>query len=379
MANESLQNLALRSTISSAARLTLSVAEVPVESPGEGEILVRVEAVPVNPSDLLNLLGPAELSSMEVAGGGSDRALTAVVVESRLPALKGRLNKPLAIGNEGSGTVVAAGPGLEHLLGKKVSALAGGMFCRYRTFPATLCMLLPDDATAAEGAALMVNPLTALAMVETLRREGHRALVHTAAASNLGKMLTRICRMDGIDLVNIVRSQAQVDLLKGMGARYVCNSNAADFQADLADAIEATGATLAFDAVGGGRLAHQILGAMETAARRGVRGPHGSETKKQLYVYGRLDRSALELDWDYGTHWSVGIFVMTNLMRDVGAARAADLRGRIVREMRTTFASHYAATIGLFDLLDPQTLAAIAKMATGQKYLLDPTRPPGSA
>ena len=376
--NEHLQNVALRSTLTSTGRLLLSVSEVPVESPGEGEILVQVEAAPINPSDLLNLLGPADLSSMAAAGSGSDRVLTAAVPESRLPAFNGRLDKPMALGNEGAGTVVGAGANLKHLLGKKVCALAGGMFCRYRTISAQLCLVLPEGASAVEGAALMVNPLTALAMVETLRREGHHALVHTAAASNLGQMLTRICQIDGIDLVNIVRSQAQVDLLKAMGARYVLDSTAVDFRSTLTDAIAATRATLAFDAVGGGRLAHEILRAMETAARRGgPRLPYGSAAKKQLYVYGRLDRSTLELDWDYGARWSVGIFVMTNLVKDVGPARASELRDRIVREMRTTFASHYAATIGLFDLLNPQTLAAIAKTATGQKYLLDPTRHSG--
>jgi NADPH:quinone reductase-like Zn-dependent oxidoreductase len=372
---EGLQNLALRSTITSRGRLLLSVEEAPIEAPGQGELLVRVEAAPINPSDLLNLLGPAELSTMAAAGSGSRRVLTAAVPESRLPAFKGRLDEPVPIGNEGAGTIVGSGPDLQHLLGKKVSALAGGMFCQYRTISAELCTVLPDGASAAEGAALLVNPLTALAMVETLRREGHRALVHTAAASNLGQMLNRICQIDGIDLVNIVRSQAQVDLLKAMGARYAVNSAAVDFRSELADAIAATGATLAFDAVGGGRLAHHILRAMEAAARRGVRGlTHGSAGKKQLYVYGRLDRSALELDWDYGTRWSVGIFVMTHVLQDVGPARAAELHDRIVREMKTTFASRYAATIGLFDLLDPHMLAAIAKMATGQKYLLDPTR-----
>jgi NADPH:quinone reductase-like Zn-dependent oxidoreductase len=375
MPNEPLQNLALRSTITSGGRLSISVAEVPVEAPGEGEILVRVEAAPINPSDLLNLLGPAELSSMAGAGSGSRRVLTAAVPESRLLAFNARLDQAVPVGNEGAGTVVGSGPDLKHLLGKKVSALAGGMFCRYRTISAELCIVLPDGTSAAEGAALLVNPLTALAMVETTRREGHHALVHTAAASNLGQMLTRICQIDGIDLVNIVRSQAQVDLLKTMGARYAVNSTGADFRSELADAIGATGASIAFDAVGGGRLAHQILRAMEAVARRGVRGvTHGSAGKKQLYVYGRLDRSALELDWDYGTRWSVGIFVMTNVLQDVGPARAAELRDRIVREMKTTFASRYTATIGLFDLLDPQVLAAIAKMATGQKYLLDPTR-----
>jgi NADPH:quinone reductase-like Zn-dependent oxidoreductase len=371
-----LHNLALRSTITSAGRLILSVTEIPVESPGEGEILVQVEAAPVNPSDLLNLLGPADLSSIASAGLGSDRVLTAAVPESRLSALKGRLDKPVAIGNEGAGTVVSAGPGVEHLLGKKVSALAGGMFCRYRTISVDLCTVLPEGTSAAEGAALLVNPLTALAMVETLRREGHRGLVHTAAASNLGQMLVRICQIEGIDLVNVVRTQAQVDLLKGMGARYVLDSTAVDFRSQLTDAIAATGATLAFDAVGGGRLAHHILRAMETAARPGVRGlTHGSAGRKQLYVYGRLDRSPLELDWDYGTCWSVSIFVMTTVLQEVGPARERELRDRIVREMKTTFASRYTATIGLFDLLEPQMLAAITKLATGQKYLLDPIRP----
>jgi NADPH:quinone reductase-like Zn-dependent oxidoreductase len=376
MPNENVQNLALRSTITSSGRLSLSVTEVPVESPGHGEVLVKVEAVPINPSDLLNLLGPAELSTIRTAGSGRDRVLTATVPESRLAGLKWRLDKPVAVGNEGAGTVVRAGSGLEHLLGKRVSALAGGMFCQYRTMPAEQCMVLPDGASALEGAALSVNPLTALAMIETLRREGHRALVHTAAASNLGQMLVRICQMDGIDLVNVVRSQAQVDVLQAMGARYVCSSAAGDFRSQLTAAVGATGATLAFDAVGGGRLGHQILRAMETAAGRGARGiSYSTEDKKQLYVYGRLDRSALELDWDYGTRWSVGIFVMTNLLNEVGAGRAAELRERIVRERNSTFASHYAATIGLFDLLDPPVLGAINKMATGQKHLLDPTRP----
>jgi NADPH:quinone reductase-like Zn-dependent oxidoreductase len=380
MSDERLQNLALRSTITSGGRLLLSVAQVPVEPPGDGELLIQVEAAPINPSDLLNLLGPAELSTMAAAGSGTSRVLTAAVPESRLHALQGRLDEPAPIGNEGAGTVVGSGPGLQHLLGKKVSALAGGMFCRYRTISAELCIVLPDGTNAAEGAGLLVNPLTALAMVETMWREGHRALVNTAAASNLGQMLTRICQIDGIDSVNIVRSQAQVDLLKAMGARYVVNSTAVDFRSELAEAIAATAATIAFDAVGGGRLAHHILRAMEAVARRGARElTQGSAPKKQLYVYGRLDRSALELDWDYGTRWSVGIFVMTSVLQDVGPARAAELRDRIVREMKTTFASRYAATIGLFDLLDPQMLAAIAKMATGQKYLLDPTRRPGSA
>ena len=319
MPNECLQNFGLLSTITSGGRLLLSVAEVPVETPGDGEILVRVEAAPINPSDLLALLGPADLSTMAVEGSGTNRVLTAAVPQNRLIAFKARLDEPVPIGTEGAGTVVGSGPDMRHLLGKRVSALAGSMFSHYRKVSAEGSIVLPDDASAAEGAALLVNPLTALAMVETLRREGHRALVHTAAASNLGQMLIRICQLDGIDLVNIVRSQVQVDLLKAMGARYVVNSTAVDFPSELAEAIAATGATVAFDAVGGGRLAHQILRAMETVARRGVRGlMHGSASKKQLYVYGRLDRSALELDWDYGTRWSVGIWVMTTVMQDVG-------------------------------------------------------------
>jgi NADPH:quinone reductase-like Zn-dependent oxidoreductase len=375
MPNDRLQNFGLLSTITSGGRLLLRVAEVPVETPGDGEVLVRVEAAPINPSDLLTLLGPADLSTMAVEGSGASRVLTAAVSQNRLIAFKARLDQPVPTGTEGAGSVVGSGPNMRHLLGKKVSALAGSMFSHYRTVSAQGCIVLPDGASAAEGAALLVNPLTALAMVETMRREGHRALVHTAAASNLGQMLIKICQADGIDLINIVRSQVQVDLLKTMGARYVLNSTAVDFRSELADAIAATGAAIAFDAVGGGRLAHQILRAMEEAAMRGVRElAHGSASKKQLFVYGRLDRSALELDWNYGTRWSVGILVMTNLLQDVGPARAAELRARIVREMKTTFASRYATTIGLFDLLDPQTLAAITRMATGQKYLLDLTR-----
>ncbi|TAL02226.1 MAG: NADH oxidase [Rhodospirillaceae bacterium] len=378
MSNDDLQNFALLSTLTSGGRLLLSVAETPVEMPGTGEILVRVEASPINPSDLLTMLGPADLSTMAVEGLGNRRVLTAAVPQGALAALKGRLDAPFPVGTEGAGTVVRAGPDTQHLLGKKVSVLAGGMYCRYRKVPAAGGITLPDGATAAEGAALLVNPLTALTMVETMRREGHRALVHTAAASNLGQILVRICQADGIDLVNIVRSQVQIDILKGMGARYVVSSESANFRSELAEAIAATGATIAFDAVGGGHLAHHILHAMESVGRRNIKGlTHGSAAKKQVYLYGRLDRSPLELDWNYGTAWSVGVFVMTNVLQDVGPARAAELRDRIVREMKTTFASRYTATIGLSDLLDPQTLTAITKLATGQKYLLDPSRPIG--
>lgn len=379
MPGQMLRNLALVSTVTSDGRVVLELDETQIEAPGDGEILIKIDATPINPSDFLSLMGPADLSTMSTEQVGGRRILSAAAHRGRLEGNSARLDQPYTVGNEGTGIVIAVGADAEHMLGKRVSAFAGSMFCRYRRISAQGCVVLPDDTTAAEGAGLFINPLTALTMIELMRHEGHHALVHTAAASNLGQSLVRVCLADGIGLVNIVRSEAQADILRSIGARHVINSESANFEAELASAISTTGATIAFDAVGGGRLAHRILRTMELVARRGgAKGiSHGSAAKKQLLVYGRLERTPLELDWDYGVNWSVGIFVMTSVLDEIGPHRAAKLRGRIVSEMRSTFASRYAATIGLADMLDSEILSAIARMETGKKYLLDPSRPVG--
>jgi NADPH:quinone reductase-like Zn-dependent oxidoreductase len=363
----------LRSRISSAGELELVLAEVDVPAPVDDQVVVRVEAAPINPSDLALLLGPADPATLRRDG---DRTVAAVPAPA-LRAVQGRLDQAMPVGNEGAGTVVEAGAGARELIGKRV-ALAGGRMYAHRVLArARDCLVLPDGVTAAQGASAYVNPMTSLAMTEVMRREGHTALVHTAAASNLGQMLVKICAADRIPLVNIVRSQAQVALLRGLGAIHVVDSTSASFRADLTEAIAATGATLAFDAISGGRLASEILTAMEAVARRAMTSynRYGSSVHKQVYVYGLLDAAPLELSAPaFGFSWGVGGFLVSNFLARAGAEVVQRLRARVVAELTTTFASHYTATISLREALDPNVIRAYAKRATGAKYLLDPTR-----
>lgn len=373
---DSLTGLELRSTVSSDARLTLSLEPVTLTPPGPDELIVRIEAAPINPSDLGLLLGPADLSTLEPGGTPERPLLTAAIPNARMPAMKARLDQSLPVGNEGAGTVVAAGENVAHLLGRKVGMIGGAMYAQYRKIAARDCIPLPEGATAADGASMFVNPLTALSMVETLRIEGHKALVHTAAASNLGQMLNRICIADGVPLVNIVRSEAQAAILREIGATYIVDSSAPDFREQLTDAIAETGATLAFDAIGGGRLVNTILHAMEAAANRTATeySRYGSSVFKQVYIYGALDLAPTELDRGYGFAWSVSGFLLTPFLAKLGMEGVMRLRARVAAELTTTFASHYTATISLTDALDPQIVAAYARKATGEKFLIDPTR-----
>ncbi len=367
--------LELRSTVSAAGQLTLSLETVDRDAPGPDEVIVRVEAAPINPSDLGLLLGPADLSTLR-PGTGDHPVLTADIPPARMGAMKPRLDQSLPVGNEGAGTVVAAGANAQALLGKRVGMMGGAMYAQYRKLPARDCIVLPEGASAADGASMFVNPLTALAMVETLRREGHKALVHTAAASNLGQMLNRVCIADGVPLVNIVRSEAQAEILRAIGATHIVDSSAADFREKLTDAIAENGATLAFDAIGGGKLANTILHAMEAAANRTATeySRYGSSTFKQVYIYGALDLGPTELDRGYGFAWAVGGFLLTPFLMKLGMEGVMRLRARVAAELTTTFASRYSATISLADVLDPEIVAAYARKATGEKYLIDPSR-----
>ena len=345
-----------------------------IDAPAPDEVVVRVEASPVNPSDLANLLGAADVSTAKTIGEGSSRRTTMNVPDIGRQAMAGRLGEAMTVGNEGAGVVVARGDRATAMMGKTVALFGGGMYSQYRTILTDNCLVLPDDVSPAEGASCFVNPLTSLGMVETMRMEGHTALVHTAAASNLGQMLNKICQKDGVPLVNIVRSATQAELLKGLGARYVCDSSAEDFTTTLTDAISETGATLAFDAIAGGRTANKILTAMEAAAvrRMTVYSRYGSSVHKQVYLYGNLDTSPTELTRGYGVAWGIGGWLLTPFLEKIGRARVAELRARVASEIKTTFASHYTQSVTLSDLLQPEVLQSISRKATGEKYLVTP-------
>jgi len=337
---------------------------------------VRVEAAPINPSDLGLLLAGADLDTATVTGPPEHPTLRATIPPAGMRALAGRVGQSLTVGNEGAGTVVGAGASAEAqaLLGKVVAVAVGAMYVQYRNVKASQCLELPAGTGAAEGASSFVNPLTALGMVETMRREGHRGLVHTAAASNLGQMLNRLCLADEVALVNIVRKPEQEALLRDAGARYVCNSTSPAFRDELTDALVATSATLAFDAVGGGSLASRILACMEAASTAGSGGydRYGSSTHKQVYIYGGLDRSPTVLTRNFGMAWGIGGWLLTPFLQQIGPEGFQRLRQRVAAELKTTFASRYTRTVSLPGALAPEAVFAYAQQATGEKYLIAP-------
>ena len=370
--------LQLRSLIRKNGELELSLAEVTTPEPGPDEVVVKVEATPINPSDLGLLLGPIDMATAKSAGSGKAIKVTAKVAEAALPVLAARLDQAMPVGNEGAGTVIKAGSSeaAQALLGKTVSMVGGAMYAQYRLLKAIGCQPLPAGTTAAEGASWFVNPLTALGMTETMKREGHKALVHTAAASNLGQMLNKICQEDGIGLVNIVRSPEQAKLLRGIGAKHVVDSSAASFTDDLTQALVETGATIAFDAIGGGKLASQILTGMETAINKTAKeySRYGSTTHKQVYIYGSLDTRPVELTRNYGTAWGVGGWLLTPFLQKIGRPEQARLRERVVKSLKTTFASHYTRVVSLPEALELKNIATYNKRATGEKFLINPNK-----
>jgi NADPH:quinone reductase-like Zn-dependent oxidoreductase len=363
---------ALHSTLTADARIRLALEDIDLGEPGAEEVIVRVDAAPVNPTDLYLMLSMADLSRATMEGG----ALVAPVPAGAVAVSAGRLDTPLPIGTEGAGTVVAAGtsPAAQALVGKVVAAANGGMYATHRKLPAAAVRELPPGRTAEEGASSFVNPMTALSFVETMRAEGHRALVHTAAASNLGHMLVKICAADGVPLVNIVRRPAQVEQLRALGAEHVVDSSASTFANDLVTAIGATRATLAFDAIGGGPLVSQILSAMERVAARDMTtySHYGSATHKQVYIYGSLDTSPTTLVRSFGLAWSVGGYLVSHALRKLGAEAYGRMTRRVMAELTTTFHSHYTGRIALAQLLDAAVLRQCAQTATGEKYLVVP-------
>jgi NADPH2:quinone reductase len=371
-------NLQLRSLVKKSGELEVSLVQVPIAEPAEDEVVVRLEASPLNPSDLGLLFGTADVAQAKASGTASNPVVTAPISEPMMRPMAGRVDQSLPVGNEGAGVVVKAGSSSasQTLIGKTVAVLGGEMYTQYRTLKANQCLLLPPGTKPSEGASCFVNPLTALGMVETMRREGHTALVHTAAASNLGQMLNKICIKDGISLVNIVRKQEQQDLLRKLGAKYICDSSSPTFMLDLTKVLTETGATIAFDAIGGGRLAGQLLTAMEAAAvaKMTQYSRYGSTSFKQVYVYGGLDRGPTELTRSFGMSWSIGGWLLTLFLQKVGAQTAQALRTRVVAELKTTFASHYTKEISLAEALQLENIRLYSKFGTGEKYLINPNK-----
>jgi NADPH:quinone reductase len=368
--------LELRSLVTSQGTLELSLHEVEVPTPAANEVLVRVEASPINPSDLGLLTAGADMTTAAVAGTPERPVVTASLPTGALGGLSPRVDQSLAVGNEGAGTVVAAGsaPAAQALLGKTVGVAGGAMYSQYRAVDASSCLVLPPAATAKDGASSFVNPLTALGMLETMRREGHSALVHTAAASNLGQMLVKLCIKDNVALVNIVRKPDQEELLRSLGAVHVCNSASPSFAADLIEALKATSATLAFDATGGGTLASQILNGMEEAATATAAkySRYGSSVHKQVYIYGALDTGPTTLTRNFGMAWGLGGWLLTPFLVTAGAETIGRLRARVAEELTTTFASTYTGEVSLAGMLAPDAFNAYVKRATGEKFLVTP-------
>jgi NADPH:quinone reductase-like Zn-dependent oxidoreductase len=377
MTNVPATGLQLRSLLTKDGVLEISLTRVPVGEPAADEVVIRVDATPINPSDLGLLIGPADMSKATTSGSGESFKVTAQMPAPAMRMMAARFDQSLPVGNEGAGVVVKAGASKEAqaLLGKTVATFGGAMYAQFRTAKAADALVLKDGTTAAEGASCFVNPLTSLGMVETMKREGHKSIVHTAAASNLGQMLSKLCAKDGIPLINIVRSAEQEKILRDIGAKHVCNSTAPTFQDDLVKALVETKATLAFDAIGGGKLGSQILTAMEIAASRDAStySRYGSTTFKQLYIYGGLDMSPTELSRSYGFSWAVGGWLLTPFLMKAGPAEVERLRQRVVDEIKTTFASQYTRTISLVDALKLENIAVYNRRATGEKFLINPS------
>ena len=368
----------IRSKVTSDGNIEISIASAEKPVPTDDEVLIEVQAAPINPSDLGLLLSfAADLETINVSGSGDETVTSMKIHPALMGAMKPRLDESMQVGNEGSGVIVDAGANVKDLIGKTVGLAGGAMYSQYRAVPAASCLVMNDGTTAAEAASSFVNPLTALGFIETMKMENHTAIVHTAAASNLGQMLVKICKDDGVPLVNIVRKSEHVELLKGLGAEYICNTSDDDFMESLVSALVETGATLGFDATGGGNngeLPGQILAAMEIAANKTAKeySRYGSDTYKQVYIYGGLDQSPTILKRSFGMSWGLGGWLLTPMIGRIGMERFQQMRERVAAEITTTFASNYVQEISFEEMLQPEIIKSYAKQATGEKYLVTP-------
>ena len=362
----------IKSKISKEGILSIFIDEVEIPEPKDGEVLIKVQATPINPSDLGLLVGPADVSSLEIVEKG--KIVEMKVPEGLMRSVSARLEQSLPVGNEGAGVIESAGKGAEHLIGKTVGLAGGSMYSEFRCISANNCLVMNDGTSAEQAASCFVNPLTALGMVETMKLEGHSGLVHTAAASNLGQMLIKICDAENVPLVNVVRRDEHVELLKSLGATYVCNSSQENFMEELIDSLVSTGATLGFDATGGGNLASQILTAMEIAANKTATeySRYGSDQFKQVYIYGGLDRGPTNLTRSFGFSWGLGGWLLTPFIGKIGMERFGELRQKVADEIDTTFESKYSRVISLEEALFEENIVLYTKQATGKKFLTKP-------
>ena len=373
-----LKSKEIRSEITSEGKLNLSIVTSDVPTPGDDDVLIKVEASPINPSDLGLLISfAADLDSISSQGSGEDTVTTMGIHPGLMQSMKPRIDKSMKVGNEGGGVIVDAGKNVKNLIGKTVGVAGGAMYSQYRCLPAMSCLVMNEGTTSVEAASSFVNPLTALGFTETMKLENHTALVHTAAASNLGQMLVKICLADDIPLVNIVRKEEHVELLKKLGAKYICNTSDENFMKNLIDCLVETGATLGFDATGGGnegKLAGQILSAMEVAANKNATeySRYGSDTYKQVYIYGGLDPTPTVLNSSFGLSWGLGGWLLTPFIGRVGTEKFQEMRERVAKEITTTFASSYTKEVSLEEMLEPDAIKTYAKQATGTKYLVTP-------
>ena len=373
-----LKSKEIRSEITSEGKLNLSIVTSDVPTPNDEEVLIKVEASPINPSDLGLLISfAADLDSISSQGSGDDTVTTMGIHPGLMQSMKPRIDKSMKVGNEGGGVIVDAGKNVKNLIGKTVGVAGGAMYSQYRCLPAMSCLVMNEGTTSTEAASSFVNPLTALGFTETMKLENHSALVHTAAASNLGQMLVKICLADDIPLVNIVRKEEHVELLKNLGAKHICNTSDENFMKNLIDCLVETGATLGFDATGGGnegKLAGQILSAMEVAANKNATeySRYGSDTYKQVYIYGGLDPTPTVLNRSFGLSWGLGGWLLTPFIGRVGMEKFQEMRDRVAKEITTTFASSYTKDVSLEEMLEPDAIKTYAKQATGTKYLVTP-------
>ncbi|MBL6833520.1 MAG: zinc-binding dehydrogenase [Candidatus Actinomarina sp.] len=370
----------IRSTVTGDGNVEISIAKVDIPTPADDEVLIEIYAAPINPSDLalLTTFG-GDVSNIKVSGSGDNTIASMSVHPAVMRSMKSRVGQSMPVGNEGAGVVVDAGINAKSLIGKTVGLAGGAMYSQYKCAPAVNCLVMDDGIAPSEAASSFVNPMTALSFVETMKMENHSAIVHTAAASNLGQMLVKVCKSENIPLVNIVRKEEQVDILKNIGAKYICNTNESDFMESLVGALTEAGATLGFDATGGGNngeLAGQILAAMEVAANNasGEYSRYGSETYKQVYIYGGLDPSPTILKRSYGMSWGLGGWLLTPMLGKIGMEKFQEMRARISKEIKTTFASEYSQEISFEEMLQPEIINSYVKQKTGSKFLVNPQK-----
>ncbi len=370
----------IRSTVTGDGNVEISIAKVDIPTPADDEVLIEIYAAPINPSDLalLTTFG-GDVSNIKISGSGDNTVASMSVHPAVMRSMKSRVGQSMPVGNEGAGVVVDAGINAKSLIGKTVGLAGGAMYSQYKCAPAVNCLVMDDGIAPSEAASSFVNPMTALSFVETMKMENHSAIVHTAAASNLGQMLVKVCKSENIPLVNIVRKEEQVDILKNIGAKYICNTNESDFMESLVGALTETGATLGFDATGGGNngeLAGQILAAMEVAANNasGEYSRYGSETYKQVYIYGGLDPSPTILKRSYGMSWGLGGWLLTPMLGKIGMEKFQEMRVRISKEIKTTFASEYSQEISFEEMLQPEIINSYVKQKTGSKFLVNPQK-----